>query len=267
MMDKMLYIAMSGAKQNMRSLAVNAHNLANAKTIGFKADLAQARAMQAFGDGLPSRVFSMTERSSHNFDSGGLVTTGRGLDISINGEGWIAVETPTQNGVIGARLGTAEIGQVNTNREAYTRFSQLKLSTDGVLETANGYPVIGEGGIITIPLPINNIQITSDGVVMIQPEGAPSSVQEEVGRIKFVNPDNRALEKGHDGLFRRKDGEVEPADVNVKVSSGTLESSNVNPVSEMTEMISLQRQFEMQLKLMKAAEEIDSASAQLLRAF
>jgi flagellar basal-body rod protein FlgF len=68
-------------------------------------------------------------------------------------------------------------------------------------------------------------------------------------------------------LFRRKDGLNENADVNVKVENGMLEASNVNPIGEMTAMISLQRQFEMQLKLMKTAEEVDASSASLLRAF
>jgi len=247
-MDKMLYIAMSGAKQNMLSLSVTANNLANAKTTGFKADLAQARSMQAFGEGLPSRVFAMTEKSSQNFDSGALLTTGRDLDIAIEGEGFFAVQ---------AKDGT----------EAYTRSGHLRITEEGVLETSDGEMVIGEGGPITIPLPILNMEITRDGTIMIQPEGAPSSVQEEVDRIKFINPNNRLMLKGLDGLFRRKDGTIEDANVEVTMKNGTLESSNVNPVGEMTDMIAIQRQFEMQLKLMKTAEENDTAAAALLRAF
>lgn len=247
-MDKMLYIAMSGAKQNMHALSVTANNLANAKTTGFKADLANARSMQAFGEGLPTRVFSMTERSGQNFDSGAFLTTGRDLDLAIQGQGWMAVQT--QDG-----------------SEAYTRNGQLKLNDNGALETSSGDLVIGDNGPIFLPLPVNNIDISRDGTIMVQPEGAPSSVQEEVGRIKLVNPDNRFIEKGNDGLFRRKDGNVEPADITVKVASGAIESSNVNPIGEMTDMIALQRQFEMQLKMMKTAEEVDSSASSLLRAF
>jgi len=247
-MDKMLYIAMSGAKQNMNALAINANNLANAKTTGFKADLAQARSMQVFGEGLPSRVFSMTERSSQNFDSGALMTTGRDLDIALAGDGFIAVQT----------LG---------GEEAYTREGHLRVTQDGTLETSNGEVVVGENGPIALPLPVNKIQITQDGTIMVRPSGAPSNVQEEVARIKLVNPNVRDISKGTDGLFRRKDGELADADVQVMVKSGMLESSNVNPVIEMTEMISLQRQFEMQLKLMKTAEDMDSSSSQLLRSF
>lgn len=247
-MDKMLYIAMTGAKQNMQALALNANNLANAKTTGFKADLAQARSMQAYGEGLPTRVFSMTERASQNFDSGAILHTGRSLDVAIAGEGFFAV-------------------QGDDGREAYTRGGQFRLTEDGMLETNGGELVIGEDGPITLPLPVNNIQIGSDGIIMVQPEGAPSTVQEEVGRLKMVNPETRLIEKGNDGLFRAKAGGQFLADVNVQVMSGSLESSNVNPINEMTEMIALQRQFEMQLKMMKTAEEIDSSASSLLRAF
>ncbi|MCW8834003.1 MAG: flagellar basal body rod protein FlgF [Colwellia sp.] len=262
-MDKLLYIAMSGAKQNMQALSINANNLANAKTTGFKADLAQARSMQAFGEGQPTRVFAMTERASQNFDSGALLTTGRSLDIAISGEGWFAVQAPDtgKTGAQAAAFGATASG------EAYTRQGDLRLTEDGLLETSSGEVVLGDNGPITLPLPVNNIQISPDGTIMVQPEGAPSTVLEEVGRIKLVNPDVRLLEKGNDGLFRRKDGQAVLADVNVKVQGGMLESSNVNPISEMTDMIALQRQFEMQLKMMKTAEEIDASTAALLRAF
>lgn len=244
----MLYIAMSGAKQNMNALAVTANNLANAKTTGFKADLAQARAMQAFGEGLPSRVFAMTEKPGQNFDSGALLTTGRDLDIAVQGHGMIAVQT-------------------KDGREAYTRDGHLTITEEGNLQTPNGDLVMGETGPVFLPLPVNNIKISKDGTIMVQPAGAPAAIQEEVGRIKLVNPDLNTISRGHDGLFRGDATGAEDADVAITIQSGMLEASNVNPVNEMTEMISLQRQFEMQLKLMKTVEEIDSRSASLLRAF
>ena len=247
-MDKMLYIAMSGAKQNMHALSITANNLANAKTTGFKADLAQARSMQAFGEGLPTRVFAMTEKARQNFDSGALINTARDLDIAVQGQGMIAVQAPD-------------------GQEAYTRDGHLTITEEGNLQTPNGDLVLGESGPVFLPLPVNNIKIANDGTIMVQPAGAPASVQEEVGRIKLVNPDTRTLARGNDGLYRGPANAPENADVQVMIQSGMLESSNVNPVGEMTEMIALQRQFEMQLKLMKTAEEIDSASASLLRAF
>jgi len=202
----------------------------------------------------------MTERASQNFDSGSLLTTGRPLDVAIKGDGWFAVQTP--------QLSNAGVGALGFGQsEAYSRQGHLRLTEDGTLETSNGELVLGDNGPIIVPLPVSNIQISPDGTIMVQPEGAPSSEQEEVGRIKLVNPDVRLLEKGADGLFRRRDGQVELANANVQVQGGALESSNVNPLSEMTDMIALQRQFEMHLKLMKTAEEIDASSAALLRAF
>lgn len=247
-MDKMLYVAMSGAKQNMQALSINANNLANAQTTGFKADLANARSMQAFGEGLPTRVFAMTERASQNFDSGSQITTDRALDVSIQGNGWFAVQSAD---------GT----------EAYTRNGQFSLSREGALQTSKGDLVIGENGPIFVPLPVSNIEIARDGSIVIQPEGAPATIQEEVARLKLVRPNTQDLEKGSDGLFRLVSGNNAQADETVSVQSGTLEGSNVNSISQMTSMISLQRQFEMQLKLMSTAEEIDESSASLLRAF
>jgi len=263
-MDKLLYIAMSGAKQNMQALSINANNLANAKTTGFKADLAQARSMQAFGEGQPTRVFSMTERASQNFDSGALLTTGRSLDLAINGNGWFTVK-PTEGNSLGSQVGTEALAPVSN--EAYTRQGNLRITADGTLETSDGKIVLGDNGPIVLPLPVSKIEISADGTIMVQPEGAPITEMEEVARIKLVNPDVRLLEKGNDGLFRRKDGKPEQADISVTVLGGTLESSNSNPLAEMTKMIALQRQFEMQLKMMKTAEEVDASSAALLRAF
>src|SRR5690606_38330751 len=122
-MDRLLYIAMSGAKENMNGISIKANNLANTGTTGFKADLEQARAMQAFGEGLPSRVFSLTERPGQNFDDGALLITERELDIAVNGQGWFAVQDGDGN-------------------EAYSRAGNLQLSPTGVLQTASGLPVI-----------------------------------------------------------------------------------------------------------------------------
>ena len=91
-MDKLLYVSMSGAKQNLIGTAVSANNLANAKTTGFKSDFEQARSMQAFGEGMPSRVFAMTERPSSNMSLGPIATTGRNLDIAVSGGGWLSIQ-------------------------------------------------------------------------------------------------------------------------------------------------------------------------------
>ncbi|MEC4726528.1 flagellar basal-body rod protein FlgF [Shewanella sp. D64] len=245
-MDKLLYVAMSGAKQNMNSLAVRANNLANANTDGFKASMAQARSMQAFGEGLPTRVFAMTESPSADFSSGPIKTTGRDLDIAVNGSGWIAVQ--------GADGG-----------EAYTRSGSLSFDTSGLLRNDRGNPVMGDSGPIVLPLPIEKVEIAQDGIISVRPLGATAEVIEEVGRIKLVNPGDQNMMRGADGLFRQMSGEIAPADPFVSVESGAVEGSNVNAVDEMVSLISIQRQFEMQVKMMKTAEEMDQASASLMR--
>lgn len=245
-MDRMLYIATSGATQNLNAISVRANNLANTKTNGFKADLEQARAMQAFGEGLPTRVFSMTERPSQNFDGGALMTTGRDLDIAVEGNGWIAVQDKQGN-------------------EAYTRKGNLQISSTGILETSDGLMVMGDGGPIQIPVPVEKVQIGRDGTITVRPQGAPPEALEDVERIKLVNPDGPDITKGSDGLFRRKDGQLEDAAAEVTLVKGALEASNVNAIEEMTSMISLQRQFEMQVKMMKTAEENDRHHNQIFR--
>ena len=245
-MDRLLYIAMSGAKENMHGISVRANNLANTGTVGFKADFEQARSMQAFGAGLPTRVFSMTERPGQNFDSGALIITERELDIAIQGDGWFAVQDKNGN-------------------EAYTRAGNLQLTPDGMLRTANGHPVLGEDGPIILPLPLAKMEIGQDGTVSARVQGASANALEIVGRIKLVDTEYRAVEKGNDGLFRRKDGELAQESAAVTLLHGAYEGSNVNAVSEMTTMISLQRQFELQVKMMKKAEQMDQQQNQLLR--
>ncbi|MBD0784971.1 flagellar basal-body rod protein FlgF [Vibrio sp. Y2-5] len=247
-MDRALFLAMSGAKQNMQAMQLRANNLANVSTTGFRADLAQARSMQAYGDGLPSRVFSMTERPGNNFQQGSVITTGRDLDVTIQGDGWIAV-------------------QDKTGAEGLTRNGNLQIDQTGLLLNGNGHLVLGETGApITLPVPVAKVEIGNDGTISVRPQGAPADAMEIVDRIKLVRPNNQDLYKDVNGLFRAKDPNAAyDADANVKVLTRALEGSNVNAVGEMTSLIELQRQFEMQVKMMSTAEDMDKSSDSLLR--
>ncbi len=243
-MDRMLYIAMSGAKQNMLAQAHNANNMANISTTGFKADLAAARSMPLFGNGFPTRVFSMTEREGTDFNPGAIQTTGRALDIAIKGQGFIAVQGKDGN-------------------EAYTRAGSLRVTATGVLETSNGLVVMGDGGPISIP-PAKRIEIAVDGTISVINQTKGSEVINIIDRIKLVNPDLKTVSKGNDGLFHITGNEVAPAAAEVEVLSGALEGSNVNIASELVKMIELARQFEMQVKMMKTAEDNDEYAMRLL---
>jgi flagellar basal-body rod protein FlgF len=247
-MDRTLYLAMSGAKQNMQALQLRSNNLANVSTTGFRADLAQARSMQAYGEGLPTRVFSMTERPGQNFAQGSVITTGRDLDVTIQGDGWISVMD-------------------KTGQEGLTRNGNLKVDQNGMLTNSSGHLVLGEfGAPITLPIPISKVEIGNDGTISVVPQGAPADAMEIVDRIKLTQTNNRSLFKDINGLFRSKEPNAAyEADANVKLLTGAIEGSNVNAVGEMTSLIDLQRQFEMQVKMMSTAEEMDRSSDSLLR--
>ena len=242
----MLYIAASGAKQDLLATGVRANNLANAQTTGFKAQLQQARAMPAFGEGLPTRVFAMTESPSNKYESGAMIQTGRELDVAIQGRGWLSVQDAQGN-------------------EAYTRAGNLQVGADGLLEDGHGNLVIGDAGPIALPLPLSKIDIAADGTLSIRPQGAPAEVLAEVGQLKLVNPQLDQMQRGNDGLFRLKDGNQAAQDIDVRLMSGVLEGSNVNPIQEMVSMIELQRHYELQVKMMKKADELDMRGNMLLR--
>ena len=130
--------------------------------------------------------------------------------------------------------------------------------------TKTGLPVLGDGGPLSVP-PNNSLAIAPDGTISIVPQGQGPETTASIGRIKLVNPGNDNVERGEDGLFRMKDGSDAPADANMRVASGALESSNVNAAEAMVNMIELARNFELQVKAIKSAEDNGAASAQLLR--
>ncbi|MCG7926120.1 MAG: flagellar basal-body rod protein FlgF [Candidatus Thiodiazotropha taylori] len=243
-MDRMLYVAMSGAKETLMAQASNSNNLANVNTPGFMEDLNQFRSMPVFGPGYPTRVYALDERPDVNFDKGSLQTTGNPLDVAINGEGYFAVQAPDGS-------------------EAYTRRGDLKVDANGLVTNGEGLPVIGNGGPLALP-PMERLEIAPDGTITILPEGATPDALAIVDRIKMVNPPRDALHKGEDGLLRMKAGGEADADAATQLVSGSIESSNVNVADALVNMIELSRKFELQVKMMKNAEEMDKASASLM---
>jgi len=243
-MDKLLYVAMTGATQTMLAQGANNNNLANVSTPGFRADYAQFRSMPVYGAGYPSRVYAMTEESGSDFSNGPMNATGNEMDIAVNGEGWIAVQ---------AKDGT----------EAYTRAGDLRITRNGLLVTGGGNVVLGDNGPITMPA-ASQVQFGSDGTISIKPMGQQSSEMTVLDRIKLVNPPLRQLRKGTDGLMRLPGGNTAPADANVKIVSGMLEGSNVNIAEALVNMIDLQRQYEMQIRIMRDAEQNADSAKQLL---
>ena len=243
-MDRLIYTAMSGAKHAFLQQAGVAQNLANASTTGYRAMEHKFRAVPIQGEGLPTRAFVVDASVANVFDQGPLMATGRPLDVAVQGSGWIAVET-------------ADGG------EAYTRAGNLQIDVNGQLQTAGGLNVQGDGGPIAIP-PDNRVAIAPDGTVSTIPLfGTPNNVN-VIGRIKLVNPPENELVRGGDGLFRLQSGTAAALDETVKLAPESLEGSNVNAVDSMVNMISLARQFEMQIKMLQTADANARQASQIL---
>lgn len=245
-MDRSLYIAMSGAKQTLLAQGANANNLANTQTTGFKSDLEQFRSMPVFGAGYPTRVYAMVEKPGTDLSAGSIQTTGRELDVAINGDGYFAVQ--------GA-----------DGKEAYTRAGDLRVTAAGLLQTGSGLQLVGQNGPIAIP-PSEKLTIGSDGTISVIPLGTGNATTlTEVDRIKMVKPDPATLEKRNDGLLHVKGDQPLTASADVSLAQGSLEGSNVNAINAMVEMIQLAKNFELQTKVMKNVDENSGVSAKLMQ--
>lgn len=243
-MDRLIYIAMTGAKHTLWQQAAVAHNLANAATTGYRAETNAFRALPVVGEGSPTRAFVVDSTTGADFSPGAIQHTGRDFDVAVQGGGWIAVQTPDGS-------------------EAYTRNGSLQTSPNGQLQTRTGLTVLGDTGPIAIP-PDTDVTVAKDGTISTIPTGQNLNAVAVVGRIKLVNPAEKDLVRGEDGLFRIGSGNPAQADANVVLISGALETSNVNVVDALVGMISLARQFDMQIKLLQNAEANATKASQVM---
>ena len=238
-MDRLIYLAMAGAKATMQRQDVLAHNLANASTNGFRAEMQAFRAVPVLGDGASTRVYALESTIGYDDRAGPVQTTGRPLDVAPLGKAWLAVQSLD---------GT----------EAYTRAGSLQISAEGQLVTPSGLPVLGDGGPIAVPAGAT-LEVAGDGTMTASTgRGKP----QPVGRLKLVTPE-APMTRGDDGLFRAGDGEL-PANPAARLQSGALEGSNVSPVETMVAMIAAARQFEQQMKALQGAEQREQGAAKLL---
>jgi flagellar basal-body rod protein FlgF len=234
---------MTGAKQLMQAQALVSHNLANVSTTGFRADLARFEARPVAGPGYASRVNTVATGLGFDRSQGALMQTGEVLDVAVDGDGWIAV-------------------QARDGNEAFVRSASLKVNAVGLLETESGELVLGDNGPLAIP-PYTQLSLASDGTVSIVPQGQGAETMAQVGRLKLVNPEVERLGKRLDGLIEVTDREEIEADANVKVASGFIETSNVNVASTLVDMIELQRQYDVAVRMMQAADQNANRAASL----
>lgn len=244
-MDKMLYVGMTGARTLQMAQQAATNNLANASTPGFRGDFFSALSAQVQGPGFASRVNSVAGDLHTDLSQGVLQNTGRDMDVAINGNGWLAVQAPDGS-------------------EAYTRRGDLRTNETGLLVNGAGQPVLGDGGPITLPVS-QQVSIGSDGTISVVPQGQGANTLMVVGRLKLVQLDPTQTVKGTDGLMRQRDGTPGQPSASVKVTSGSLEGANVNPVDAMVTLISLAREYDMQLRTMDTAKESADAGTSLMK--
>ena len=225
----------------MQQQAAVSQNLANTNTPGFRAAINTFRAVPLVGEGLPTRSFVVDSTAGADFSVGVMEPTGRMLDVAVNGQGWLAVQS-------------------KDGKEAYTRNGSLQVSPSGLLQTRSGLNVLGDAGPLTLP-PDAQVTIAQDGTIISTAQGNEPVV---VGRLKLTNPPQNTLERGDDGLFRSNHGKPAEADANVNVLTGFLESSNVNAVEAMVNMIALARQFDTQMKMLTTADNDARQAAKIL---
>ena len=236
---------MTGAAQTLKAQAVNSHNLANASTVGFKAELAAQQAVAVDGPLMATRVNTQLQGQGFDASLGTIMQTGNPLDVALAPDRWLAVQAPDGS-------------------EAYTRAGDLQVGADGLMRNGAGHLVMGEGGPLSVP-PSSQVAIGGDGTVTVVPLGQGPEAPVMVGRLKVVTAAADQVERGSDGLMRARRGETLENASGTVVTSGAVEGSNVNLAESMVTMIQLARQFEMQVTLMKTAEQNDQASASLMR--
>ena len=244
-MDRLIYTALSGMQASMNQQRVIASNMANAQTVGFRAELLDQRPVTIEGDSLEARAMQQAEVRGARMKAGEVVRTGHSLDIAIDGDALLAV-------------------QAADGSEAYTRRGDLSISPTGVLVNGEGRPVIGDAGPITVPLG-GKPSIAPDGVVSVTDPEVPDQPPQEIGRIKLAGWQGSPIAKGLDGLFRVEGSGILPADEEATVIVGSLEQSNVNTTEVLVDMIDAQRLFAMRSKLIATARDVDESGAQLMR--
>lgn len=245
-MDRLVYTALSGLKGQMQAQTTIANNIANASTIGYRADRVNFERLMVQGDGHDSRQPSVETVVDMDRRAGAITQTGRGLDIAITGDAWLAV-------------------QATDGSEAYTRRGDLRVAPSGVLETGDGFPVMGSGGPITVP-PHDKIMIAADGSLSIVPPGAdPTQPPQVIDQLKLVSDAGSTTVKGLDNLLHVRGGGALPQDLDATVMSGALEGSNVNLTQALVDMIENQRSYEVQANLLREAKSMDESAASLMR--
>ena len=243
-MDKMIHTSLGAMRGIMNRQTAIANNMANADTVGFRAEVVNAKAKYLDGPALDSRVLTSETVLAADMNAGPVRSTGRPLDIALNGDAMLAV-------------------QATNGDEAYTRRGDLQVNESGLLTTGDGHPVLGEGGPITLP-PADSINISSDGGIWIVPIGGDANQPQQIDNLKLASPVGSDIVKHIDTLFRVKGGGTLPSDPDARLTAASLEGSNVNMTRVLVDMIEASRAWETQVKLLSTAKELDESGARIM---
>jgi len=247
-MDKMIFTVLNGMKVVEQRQANTFNELANVNTVGFKKSFNSA---VMSGDllaenSLNTRAYpSLQTINKVDIKPGPFQRTGNPFDLYINERGLLAVQDADGN-------------------EVYTRRGDIKVTDNGVLTTGTGNLVLGDDGPITLP-PTNRAEVSPDGTISILEPGAINNELTPVARLKLVNPGDNLIQIRSDGLYETQSKELLPADALIKVTTGGLEGSAVNPIEAMVNMIRDSRAYEMNVRVIKNAKEVSTASASMMR--
>ena len=258
-MDRMVQTALNSMKMLMENQVATAHNLSNLSTPGFKQDVVTDFSSIYLNrqEGLEPRIVAAREVGKFSVEQGMLDNTKNPMDVAINGDGYFVV-------------------QPNNADPAFSRRGDFSVNENGELLDGAGNKVL-DAGMQPLVIPaFREINITAQGEILIQPiAAAPGELAVNAGTIAtYVPQEGDVLKKSLDGRIRfepniNEDGTIEqvPIEPNQqgKLVNGFLEKSNVNAVEEMVNTIDQMRKFEMHVKLIQMAEELDQAGASLLR--
>jgi flagellar basal-body rod protein FlgF len=239
-MDKLIFTALSGAEHTLRAQQVHANNLANMETAGFRANLELASSKALGGYGYDDVHLSRMQADAISSRAGSVRETGRPLDVAVAGNGYLALQYG--------------------DGEAYTRAGSIDIDANGAL-SVHGHPLLGEGGPIVLP-PHTAVEIANDGTISVQTPGA--ATLQVVDRLRLVSGEARELTKNEAGLIVSRGGDPLAQDPNASVRARALEGSNVSAVEEMVATMTLNRSFEIQMKLLKASDSMDEVGNRLI---
>lgn len=247
-MDKALYVAATGARSTLRAQGTVSHNLANADTTGFRAALANTQSFRIPGEGHASRIAALHVDQGFDARQGAQRATGNPLDVSLYPNRWLAV-------------------QAADGGEGYTRAGNLTLTPNGQLLAGSGQPLLDEQNGMPLAIPPHQaMAIGQDGTVSIVPLGEGPETMAIIGRIRVVDAAPERLARGLDGLMRGTDAQLPPVPAAGDVmATGALEGSNVDAAGALVQMIQLQRQFEMQVKLIQRGDDNAQAANSVMR--